>query len=267
MYDYIGNGGDRGRETRLTSAPSNPSYDFLLSEVLCQPSMEGLYWVILHFHHEGSDYGYSMEIWVSKSWCCSWRFYFGFQGIVKWGIGGVSVGVISEWWLWGCGAAAWRLVVLVQERWWSTMGSRRSWSQEDDNIKPAWSTRMSIGGGVWMNDFLCCTLGQLWWVLYSSFFPIVYLIHPVSWAVYDIFASVFCPGRMLEPWCSLRWRAAPPRTRKWSDAGAPGRATLRWVHCSSWLAWWAMMSIGRGSWSGDVNLLSIMIHLEVCGHS
>ena len=25
MYDYIGNGGDRGSETRLTSASSNPS--------------------------------------------------------------------------------------------------------------------------------------------------------------------------------------------------------------------------------------------------
>ena len=24
------------------------------------------------------------------------------------------------------------------------------------------------------------------------------------------FALVFCTGRVLEPWCSLRWRAAPP---------------------------------------------------------
>ena len=28
------------------------------------------------------------------------------------------------------------------------LGSRRSWAQEDDNIKPACSTRMSIGGRV-----------------------------------------------------------------------------------------------------------------------
>ena len=30
-------------------------------------------------------------------------------------------------------------------------------------------------------------------------------------AVYKTFASVFCPGRVLAPWCCLRWRAAPPR--------------------------------------------------------
>ena len=41
LYDYIGHGGDRGRETRWTSVSSNPSSDFFSSEVWCQPSKEG----------------------------------------------------------------------------------------------------------------------------------------------------------------------------------------------------------------------------------
>ena len=116
---------------------------------------------------------------------CSLESWFGFQGIVKWGIGGVSVGDISEWWLWGCGAAL--------EDWWS-MCSRRSWVQEDGNIRPACSTRMSIGGGVWMCDFLCCTFVQLWWVFKDSFLcPLVLFIHLVSrgsvWNCWLLFSS------------------------------------------------------------------------------
>ena len=141
---------------------------------------------------------------------CSLQSLFGFQGFVKWGIGRVFVGDISEWWLWGGGAASGRLVVWVQEGSWSTICSRRSWGQEEGNIRPAYSTRMSIVGGVWMCDFLCCTFGQLWWIHYDAFLC-PFLMHPVSRgsAVYEIFASAFCPGRVLEPWCRLRWRAAP----------------------------------------------------------
>ena len=186
LYNFIGNGGDRGgrRDEHLRQV--------ILPRISC---------------HEGFGVGRAWRVFIG--WSCistmkylimhtQWRSewvnvgaaayslesLFGFRGIVKWGILGVSVGDISEWWLWGCGAAAGRLMVWVQEGSWSTMCSRcsrRSWGQEAGNIRPVCSTRMSIGGGVWICDFLSCTFGQLWWVLCDSFLcPLFLLIHPVS---------------------------------------------------------------------------------------
>ena len=100
---HIRNRGDRGGGTRWTSMSSNPFYNFLLSEVQCWRSMEGHYLVILRFHNEGSDYGCSMEIQVSKCWSCSWqpgnfiwfsRMYECEKGWVK---------HVLQWWVFGEG--------------------------------------------------------------------------------------------------------------------------------------------------------------------
>ena len=75
----------------------------------------------------------------------------------------------------------------------------------------------------------------------------------------ETFALVSCAGRVLEPWCSLKWRAAPP-------AGEESRALLE--ECSDWCGWTARMNIVREMWMCEIFIVfmtiknnSIMIHV------
>ena len=197
MYDYIGNGGTEEvrRDEHLRQV--------ILPRISCRQrfGVSRAWRVSIGWSCISTMRDLIMDTQWRPEWVnvcaavCSLESWFGFQGIVKWGIGGVSVGDISEWWLWGCGAAL--------EDWWS-LCSRRSWVQEDGSIRPACSTRMSIGGGVWMCDFLCCTLVQLWWVLLDSFLcPLVLFIHLVSrgsvWHFWLFFLSRKSVGALVPP--------------------------------------------------------------------
>ena len=208
MYDYIGNKGDRGGKTRWTSASSNPTWDFLLSEVWCRPSMEGLYWVILHFHHEGSDYGYSMEIWVSKCWCCSLQsgefiLFLRNCKVRDWGcVCGGYFRVVAPWMWCSCwktgsheatcapgGAEPRRMVTLGQH-------VLQGWVLKEGYGRVTSCVELLVNyDGSFMIDFY----------VHLFFFYILYL-----GSVKEIFASVLCPGKVLEPWCCLGWRALRP---------------------------------------------------------
>ena len=212
--------------------------------------MEGVYWVILEFHHD--DLIMNIQWWSKLvnvgDAACSLRFYLVLRNCEceKWW--GVSVGDISEWWLRWCGAAAGRLVVWVQEGFWSTMCSRRSWTQEDGNIRPACSTRMSIGGGLWMCDFICCTFGQLRWVLHdSSLCPLVLLVHPESKGLFFLYILNLRACMKLLLLFSAQEECWSPGAASGGgqlhQAGEESRASLQ--ECSSWMRWSAGRSIGR----------------------